>query len=398
MEQRIHHNLLRWKIETQHDLERFFYERSDIDKPKRLVNTLYVLTTNLINGLNFKKAVEDSVEFISYRTDIPKEILFPIFTKHLPKINVNHSNQFTVLRDDSYKQIVDHTSYLSKLVLGVKRQDKKLVVSGTTSPETTLTIVYNNDSYNTISISIPTELASNILSIGNIEDTIDLVERYNFIAPETGLFWSIHPRVYKFLNNFNVEKLDEPPIECFASPYNHNLPLFCSAYNEDRLYGSLGNFFNVITSRGFDGCIAQTHQKRRWIVNPPYTPFMFERVINIIENRLTIFPRDEFFFLLPVWKNVKLIETIRSRGVLEIVYAGEYELFDHITGSSLSPPVDLYVGLLKLKTKKRSEMVSRAIDLMRPADAEIIVKSPRNYYKTEAASSYSSSKRIINVK
>jgi hypothetical protein len=65
--------------------------------------------------------------------------------------------------------------------------------------------------------------------------------------------------------------------ECFASPFNHKFDTYYSMFEEDRAFGSLGNFFTMVQrNRG-------VLPPGNYQMNPVFTNAVFERVADILK-------------------------------------------------------------------------------------------------------------------
>ena len=148
--------------------------------------------------MDLNKAVDEAVEFIKSRApNLPKKEIYDLFV-------CGEENTFVTLKPE------------------LTRYEKNRL---NLSPEIKLT-----------------KKKENWFHTFEKGDVKKLIERYNFIIPSSSFFWSIHPIVFDFLKENN-------PIEGFASPFNFNSDLWCSIFEEDKIFGSLGDFFHVIVSR-----------------------------------------------------------------------------------------------------------------------------------------------------
>jgi hypothetical protein len=135
-------------------------------------------------------------------------------------------------------------------------------------------------------------------------------------------------------------------IEAFASPFNNNLDLYCSLYPEDSEFGSIGDFFTVISTRGVGEGIVSTC-RRRWVINPPFTNTIFVQVCDAISKRMNMAPEDEYYFLMPEWPSSALYALIREHGTMTKLVGGTYLIYDHINGTYISPFVDMIFGTIR---------------------------------------------------
>jgi hypothetical protein len=66
--------------------------------------------------------------------------------------------------------------------------------------------------------------------------------------------------------------------ECFASPFNHKFDRYYSMFEEDRAFGSLGNFFTMVHRN--NGILPHGNYQ----MNPVFMNVMFEKVAEILAN------------------------------------------------------------------------------------------------------------------
>lgn len=69
--------------------------------------------------------------------------------------------------------------------------------------------------------------------------------------------------------------------ECFASPFNHKFVHYYSMFEEDRAFGSLGNFFSMVDSNG--GILPDGEYQ----MNPVWMNVAFEMIADILERSIT---------------------------------------------------------------------------------------------------------------
>lgn len=265
---------------------------------KNLRNAIACVCMDSLNGLHFDQAIHRAITWLKNHTSLSSKNLTELFMSHPPE--------------------------LTGPALSIRVSDR-----GTS----TFRVRYSNEYY--FQISVPTPLAESIQQCyqGNA-GIIALVERYSFIHTSPRFFWSISPETYKVLQNFPGDV-----IEAFASPFNHNLPTFCSLYPEDRAFESIGNFFDVIAC-------PPDNRRRRWIINPPFTNTIFSRVHDAIVERMRMSPEDEYYFLMPEWPTSVLYRLIQTTGKMVKIQGGKYIIFDHLTAEYISPFVDMVIGTI----------------------------------------------------
>ena len=86
-------------------------------------------------------------------------------------------------------------------------------------------------------------------------------------------------------------------VECFASPFNHKFATYFSIFEEDRAFGSEGNFFKAIKEN--NGLLPSGFQ--RFEMNPPWINVVYERLVEIVDNSLSARTNLEIIVLAPQW-------------------------------------------------------------------------------------------------
>ncbi|CAD7949402.1 unnamed protein product [Amoebophrya sp. A120] len=67
-----------------------------------------------------------------------------------------------------------------------------------------------------------------------------LATAFAYLVASGSLYWGFGPAVYEFVKeNLNGQ------VEAYASPFNHTLPTYCSPFNLDTMFGSLGSLYEV---------------------------------------------------------------------------------------------------------------------------------------------------------
>lgn len=137
----------------------------------------------------------------------------------------------------------------------------------------------------------------NKLNINNAQEEPDkkllskLVLIYGMLGFETGQFWGLHPNFYK-----KIESSYENPMECFASPFNHNLQKYYSPVPKiDKHFGSKGNFFKKFLKSKND-C---------YVMNPPFVEDIMKNVFKMSLNKFSSSEKEiTIFYYLPYWKDM----------------------------------------------------------------------------------------------
>ena len=282
-----------WRKEVHNRLECYLLRQGI--PPKlilKLLNSINTITHNVVNGMELKKAIDESIEFIHSRA---------------PSLN----------KEDIYRLFIVGDARFSGSFSTFRTKKKKY------KPK-------NIRLYPLCDIEITRSKYNWFLNFEK-KDVIKLIARYDFIPPSSSFFWSIHPDIYRHLQKYN-------PIEGFASPFNFNSKIWCSRFEEDKKFGSSGNFFHVIAS--------WKEEKTLWVINPPYTFYLFERVLECIISRQVLFPKDEFIFLLPYWDYTDLYKYVKENGRLTSLENGKFKIYDHYSEKDVSPPVEMTLGYI----------------------------------------------------
>jgi hypothetical protein len=136
------------------------------------------------------------------------------------------------------------------------------------------------------------------------EHIIGLVLRYKCMGGfSDNLHGSVPPSWGQLLPNF---------VECFASPFNHKFKTYYSIYEQDRVFGSLGSFFAMIHDS--NGVIPPGNYE----INPPWNNEMYERLVEIFRDSLTIPQHDvQAIIVGPNWADAEWCATGFNRVIQE---------------------------------------------------------------------------------
>ena len=140
-----------------------------------------------------------------------------------------------------------------------------------------------------------------LLQIGGCTATVAAALRYAALMP-AGQQWGIPQAHIDFLyNEWSVRN------EAFASPFNSRLvgkpgASFCSIFEEDKVFGSIGDFF------------AQTTLSGNWVVNPP---FVDELLVRAVQKCLKALEHNAdrvqtIFFIMPAWQDSQAYELLHK--------------------------------------------------------------------------------------
>jgi len=94
-------------------------------------------------------------------------------------------------------------------------------------------------------------------------------------------------------------------VECFASPFNHKFETYYSIYEQDRIFGSHGNFFSMI--RRNQGLLPDFG---KYEINPPWNNQMYEKVYQIMANTMKYQVMVEAIIVGPNWSDTRWIPGI----------------------------------------------------------------------------------------
>lgn len=122
--------------------------------------------------------------------------------------------------------------------------------------------------------------------VGQEEITTELVLRvtaFSYMVASGSLYWGFGPDAY----NFVKDELGGV-IELYASPFNHTLEHFCSPFELDKVYKSLGSFYKVdwsqVLSRDMFSGIKSDEDRIVVIANPPYIESEIELCCRSVES------------------------------------------------------------------------------------------------------------------
>ena len=179
-----------------------------------------------------------------------------------------------------------------------------------------------------IYIEMPTHIASELLNRG-WHHFCNLCLRYNVLGPSDGLFLSIDKDIYSYLEY--TSKLNV--VEGYASPFNYNLPKYCSIYKDDSVYNSLGPYKNYIQNLTYPV---------RFILNPPYTNRTMEECINLLLEYMDKY-NGEFILMLPVMIDYDpIIRLLKYPNTYHKLTKGNtYTIHDHSKNKRILAPMDL---------------------------------------------------------
>ena len=99
--------------------------------------------------------------------------------------------------------------------------------------------------------------------------------------------------------------LGETCVECFASPFNHKFHIYYSIFEQDRVFGSQGNFFAMMAKN--DNVLPE---HAIYEINPPWNNQMYETVHKILEKTLINKKTVRVVIVGPNWTDTRWIPDI----------------------------------------------------------------------------------------
>ena len=190
-----------------------------------------------------------------------------------------------------------------------------------------------------LEFTIQADVYHKLKRLGSEDDMMRLLLRYRPLGVDTGFFWSIPRDLYKYLS---LDCGCEAVVECFASPFNHYLDEYCSAFEEDKKFGSKGGFYSYLQN------LIDNGSKKKLIVNPPYVYHVINTVTDKCIEYIEKVPGAECIVLYPQWKSapgvLKLMEYEYSK--YRIFNGGEYTLHDYSIDDVIVTPMPLVLYVM----------------------------------------------------
>lgn len=167
---------------------------------------------------------------------------------------------------------------------------KQIIEFNNISYDRSLDISYDNGviSYGIFKSEIPSERLDLLIEKSSLEETAACCMRYAALVPGSQQ-WAVPLDVYRALYKLGYT------VEGFASPFNSQQLLlggkFCSLFPEDKVFGSLGNFWNLNLSELDTGII----------INSPFSEDILSRVARHVEND----KKTKIIVVTPSWKDAE---------------------------------------------------------------------------------------------
>ena len=197
---------------------------------------------------------------------------------------------------------------------------------------------------------IPFSIERRLVTAQGRSAFVSLALRYHAPLLTEGLFLSMPSAMYKVL----LESSELPVLEGYASPLNHNMPEYCSLFDEDAEYGAL---------QSFEQLLPHLSTPVRLCLNPPYTPRAIEKCVDLVIDYMER-TRGEFVMLLADMHNFEPLDRIMSyRNTCScLLQEGEYTVHSFFTERSICPPMTLRLIVNVRNSKQRSLICSRICD------------------------------------
>lgn len=130
------------------------------------------------------------------------------------------------------------------------------------------------------------------------------VAALNYMPASGSLYWGFGPKVYK-----EAQVQMEAKIEAYASPFNHSLNFFCSPFDIDVAFGSLGSFYKV----DWQETLTKKQPNVKCIVaNPPYIEKDLEMCCSTIGKILKVNPSITLLSICPDWTDAPGIKMLTN--------------------------------------------------------------------------------------
>ena len=117
-------------------------------------------------------------------------------------------------------------------------------------------------------------------------------------------------------------------VECFASPLNHVFDKYYSIFDEDCVFGGMGNLFKSV---------GESFRSGRYEVNPPFEENILDRVSDIVMNTYNDANSQACLVMFaPNWKDstffLKLSSLVTRMGPDHAAIIEAYMIYGHVSG------------------------------------------------------------------
>lgn len=144
--------------------------------------------------------------------------------------------------------------------------------------------------------------------------------------------WSAHELVPDPKNLAKVFEQDQINLEGFSNPFTAVHSNFCSAFDEDKLFGSRGSFFKYHMPPG----------TRAWL-NPPFVEQLIVKTVDHVLDQLSATDDISCTLFLPDWSDMESIARLCSSPYYKgqtLINAGTYTNSDYTTAGTRDSAVD----------------------------------------------------------
>lgn len=157
--------------------------------------------------------------------------------------------------------------------------------------EFTINYVFNDNIKNIINLHKNDDIKYSLLLYYYILD----YEHILFIGPDPTYYKSLEKACIPFNKGASSIK-QSSAIECFAGIFNNTCEHFYSLLDMEKLYGSMGNFFDNFLNDDYF----------MYLINPPYTDLILIRVYDMVVKKLSDITNNRYLIILyvPNWTDI----------------------------------------------------------------------------------------------
>lgn len=169
----------------------------------------------------------------------------------------------------------------------------------------------------------PAGLYEKLATYAEIDVIAAMLLRYDSVLCTTGQFWGAPAATWKLLTDkYGAE------YEGFAAPLNFNIPKYYSVFEEDRVFGSRGNFLSARLVPGV------------YVANPPYIESIMADFADKIIALVNSADKYTFYMLLPKWLDSPPIQMIIAAGGQFVVLRRGSTIRDYVGGKNIIAPFE----------------------------------------------------------
>ena len=292
----------------------YMVETPEIDKRSNLLNTkLHLLQLYLKTDSN-SKGDSESTETIGVDWYAARREIDSIRTR----------NQY------EFKNIIDR--YLINIFNGIdgysKAREECVEKSLDPTQIDTATNILNKYSKNPSSLKLNNSVSINAYNFlkskyPNRLESEYIITTINYCALGFGgQQWALNSKSIQILQNNGIN------IEAFASPFNNRFTQYCSIFESDKPFNSLGNFFNLDLSDSSEFNV---------YANPPFVPSILEKTVSVLKNCNTV------VLITPTWTDADWYKSLIESGFQAHQFDSVgYESFDY-SSNSIKPFIPKFI-------------------------------------------------------